>query len=59
MPSASLKEWLMKSERAYLVHLLAQYKGRIGRVAGEAKIDPKTLYRKLKRHGLRKEAFKQ
>lgn len=47
-----------KCERAYLAGLLAQTKGRIAQTAGRAGIEPRSLYEKMKRYGLRKEDFK-
>jgi len=38
--------------------LLIKYKGGISPTAKEAKVDNKTLYRKMRRHGLHKESFK-
>ena len=54
----SLKQWLAKSERDYLRGLLINHKGSITSAAKAAKVDNKTLYRKMKRHGLHKESFK-
>jgi transcriptional regulator with PAS, ATPase and Fis domain len=54
----SLKQWLSTSEKDYLRSLLIKYKGSISSTAKEAKVDNKTLYRKMKRHGLHKESFK-
>ncbi|MCZ6622689.1 MAG: sigma-54 dependent transcriptional regulator [Deltaproteobacteria bacterium] len=54
----SLKEWLAKSEKDYLRGLLINHKGSITSAAKAAKVDNKTLYRKMKRHGLHKESFK-
>jgi DNA-binding NtrC family response regulator len=54
----SLKEWLLNSEKDYLRGLLIKHKGSISSTAHEAKVDNKTLYRKMKRHGLHKESFK-
>jgi two-component system response regulator AtoC len=54
----SLKQWLSKSEKDYLRSLLIKYKGSISSTAKEAKVDNKTLYRKMRRHGLHKESFK-
>jgi transcriptional regulator with PAS, ATPase and Fis domain len=56
--SPCLKDWLLKSERDYLRGLLIKYKGSINATAKEAKVDNKTLYRKMRRHGLHKESFK-
>jgi transcriptional regulator with PAS, ATPase and Fis domain len=54
----SLKQWLSSSEKDYLRSLLIKYKGSISSTAKEAKVDNKTLYRKMRRHGLHKESFK-
>jgi DNA-binding NtrC family response regulator len=54
----SLKQYLLKSEKDYLRALLTKYKGGIGPTAKEARVDNKTLYRKMRRHGLHKESFK-
>jgi DNA-binding NtrC family response regulator len=56
--SLSLKQWLSRSERDYLRGLLIKYKGSIHATAKEAKVDNKTLYRKMRKHGLHKESFK-
>jgi Nif-specific regulatory protein len=55
----SLKQWLLNSEKEYLRGLLVKYKGGISATAKEAKVDNKTLYRKMRRHGLHKESFKE
>jgi DNA-binding NtrC family response regulator len=54
----SLKRWLLRSEKEYLRGLLIKHKGGISSTAAEAKVDNKTLYRKMRRHGLHKESFK-
>jgi DNA-binding NtrC family response regulator len=54
----SLKQYLLNSEKDYLRGLLIKYKGGIGPTAKEARVDNKTLYRKMRRHGLHKESFK-
>jgi DNA-binding NtrC family response regulator len=54
----SLKQCLLNSEKDYLRSLLIKYKGSISSTAKEANVDNKTLYRKMKRHGLHKESFK-
>jgi DNA-binding NtrC family response regulator len=55
----SLKHWLLRSEKDYLRNLLIKHKGAISLTAIEAKVDNKTLYRKMRRHGLHKESFKE
>jgi two-component system response regulator AtoC len=54
----SLKQWLLQGEKEYLRGLLIKYKGGISLTAKEARVDNKTLYRKMRRHGLLKESFK-
>jgi len=55
----TLKQWLLKSEKEYLRGLLMKHEGSVSATAVEAKVDNKTLYRKMKRHGLQKESFKE
>jgi DNA-binding NtrC family response regulator len=55
----TLKQWLLMSEKEYLRGLLMKHEGSISATAVEAKVDNKTLYRKMKRHGLQKESFKE
>jgi len=38
--------------------LLRQTAGRVGETARRAGIDPRSLYTKMRRHGLRKEDFR-
>ncbi len=54
----SLKQWLLRSEKEFLRGLLIKHKGGISQTAKEARVDNKTLYRKMRRHGLHKESFK-
>ena len=54
----TLKDWLHQSEKEYLRSLLIKHKGGISLTASEAQVDNKTLYRKMRRHGLHKESFK-
>ena len=56
--SPTLKEWLHRSEKEYLRSLLIKHKGGVSLTAVEAQVDNKTLYRKMRRHGLHKESFK-
>ncbi len=48
-----------KAERAYLSELLAANRGRIGETARAAGISPRQLHKLMKKHGLRKEAYKR
>jgi len=52
------KEVLTNLERAYLRGLLQETGGRVGETARRAGIQPRSLYEKMKHHGLRKEDFK-
>lgn len=52
------KEVLESFEREYLVRLLRSTRGRVGQAALRAGITPRSLYDKLRRHGLRKEQFR-
>ena len=54
-----LTDYMDTCEKGYLEILLDRYKGRIGLVAKAAGINPKTLYLKMNRHGLRKEDYRQ
>jgi DNA-binding NtrC family response regulator len=45
-------------ERAYLESILRETRGRIGETAKRAGIEPRSLYDKMKKYGLRKEDFK-
>jgi two-component system response regulator AtoC len=46
------------TERAYLDGLLRATGGRVGETARRAGIDPRSLYDKMRRHGLRKEDYR-
>ena len=52
------RAWNRSFERAYLDALLSSTRGRVGEAATRAGIDPRSLYTKMKRHGLRKEDFR-
>ncbi|MDZ4772339.1 MAG: sigma-54 dependent transcriptional regulator [Planctomycetota bacterium] len=49
---------LVEFERAYLRALLAETAGKINETARRAGIEPRSLFDKMKRHGLRKEDFR-
>ena len=51
------REVLETFERAYLSGLLKATGGRVGETARRAGIEPRSLYDKMKHHGLRKEDF--
>ncbi|HEX5051308.1 MAG TPA: sigma-54 dependent transcriptional regulator [Planctomycetota bacterium] len=46
------------AERAYITRLLRQTRGRVGLTATRAGIRPRSLYDKMRAHGLRKEEFR-
>jgi DNA-binding NtrC family response regulator len=45
-------------ERAYLTKLLTVTEGRVGETAKRAGMEPRSLFNKMKRYGLRKEDFR-
>jgi DNA-binding NtrC family response regulator len=45
-------------ERSYLAAMLRQTGGRVGETAARAGIEPRSLYEKMRRYGLRKEDFR-
>ena len=51
-------EAVERLEREYLERLLLDREGRVGEVARLAGLDPRTLYTKMRRYGLRKEDFR-
>ncbi|MBN1359906.1 MAG: sigma-54-dependent Fis family transcriptional regulator [Sedimentisphaerales bacterium] len=50
---------LERLEREYLVRLLESTRGRVSETARRAGIGPRSLFDKMRRHGLRKEDFKK
>jgi DNA-binding NtrC family response regulator len=59
LPIKKVKEQVIDQlEQKYLTELLQAKHGNINAVARSAQVDNKTLYEKMKRHGLRKEDFK-
>jgi DNA-binding NtrC family response regulator len=59
MASQAKRAWSDAFERTYLNELLEATQGRISETASRAGIDPRSLYDKMRRHGLRKEDFKK
>ncbi len=47
------EQWLAPLEREYLTNLLREHQGNVARAAVEADVNKVTLYRLLKKHGLR------
>jgi DNA-binding NtrC family response regulator len=56
--AAAREEALAHFEVHYLSALLASVHGRVGDAAGRAGMSPRSLYAKMRRHGLRKEDFR-
>lgn len=50
---------LLEGEREYFATLLRQERGRVGAVAKRAGISSRALFDKMRRHGLRKEDFRE
>ncbi|MCS6925091.1 MAG: sigma-54 dependent transcriptional regulator [Candidatus Binatia bacterium] len=58
-PTLPLREWLDEQEKLYLMQQLEACGGRIGLTASRSGVDVKTLYRKMRQHGLDKKTFQQ
>jgi two-component system response regulator AtoC len=56
---AARRTLLEEAERTYFTRLLEEEDGRVGEVAERAGIDPRSLYDKMRRLGLRKEDFRR
>ncbi len=54
-----LKEWLNEQEKQYLIQQLEMCEGKINLAARSSGVDVKTLYRKMREHGLDKRVFKR
>ena len=52
------EQTLSRVERAYLVAQLEASQGRIGVAAQRCGLDPRSLYEKMRRHGLKKEDYR-
>ncbi len=60
LPWADVRGLLLaEAERHYLVALLETHHGRIGEAAAHAGLNPRSLYDKLRKHGIRKEDFRR
>jgi len=57
--SQPLPRVVQSVEREYLVRMLRETKGRVGETASRAGVDPRVLYAKMKRFGLRKNDFRR
>ncbi len=56
-PAFSLLSTLEEVERQHILRVLAEVNGHRGRAAKILGVDPKTLYRKLQRYGMRTSGF--
>lgn len=54
----TLKEVVNETERVYLERLLSKFKGNITETAKHSDVDTRTIHRKLKEYGIKKELFK-
>ena len=52
------RRWIEGFEREYLARLLRRQGGHVGRTAAQAGIDPRTLYNKMRAHGLDRREFR-
>lgn len=52
------REVLEDAERRYLTEILKATRGRIAVAAKRAGMDPRSLHEKMRKHGLRKEAYR-
>jgi DNA-binding NtrC family response regulator len=58
-PWKAVREAIVREgERAYLDALLREHQGRIGTTAHRAGISPRALFEKMRKHGLRKEDYR-
>ena len=53
------REILERAERDYLAGILTETRGRIGEAARRAGMAPRSLHQKMRKYGLRKEAFRR
>src|SRR5262245_47696214 len=58
-PTLPLREWLSEQEKQYLIQQLEACAGRISLAARNCGVDVKTLYRKMRQHGLDKRFFRR
>ena len=58
-PATSLSEHLDRSERAYLVSVVQECDGAVGEAAARMGISRKTLWEKMRRHGIDRQQFER
>ena len=57
-PTLPLRQWLNEQEKQYLLHQLIAFDGKMSLTAKNCGMDVKTLFRKMRYHGLDKKGFK-
>jgi DNA-binding NtrC family response regulator len=53
----SMNQWIHEQEKAYLIHKLKTFGGRIDLTAKSCGVDSRTIHRKMQIHGLNKKFF--
>jgi Bacterial regulatory protein, Fis family len=53
----SMNQWIQEQEKAYLVHKLKTFGGRIDLTARSCGVDARTIHRKMQIYGLNKKFF--
>jgi two-component system, NtrC family, response regulator HydG len=53
----SMNQWIQEQEKAYLIHKLKTFGGRIDLTAKSCGVDSRTIHRKMQIHGLNKKLF--
>ena len=54
----SLREWLRRNEKKYLIDVMKRYEGNVRRALSQAKVGSKTFYRKIQKYGITKDKLK-
>jgi len=53
----SMNQWIQEQEKAYLIHKLKTFGGRIDLTAKSCGVDSRTIYRKMMIYGLDRKVF--
>jgi DNA-binding NtrC family response regulator len=53
----SMNQWIQEQEKAYLIHKLKTFGGRIDLTAKSCGVDSRTIYRKMMMYGLDRRVF--
>jgi DNA-binding NtrC family response regulator len=53
----SMSQWIQEQEKAYLIHKLKTFGGRIDLTAKSCGVDARTIHRKMQVYGLNKKVF--